>query len=497
MRLALAAAGLAAVLLAAGPAAAQKRYVAPTHETVFSATEELSADAPVHVIYVVNRSTVPITVFSVTLSRCENVKVRCATRPTKLRIPAGRRFPAARVEPANAERSFGYLFSFGWNADSSSTAALGVLAASGSAGAQEHLASTRRADSLDRAGVGPRGTELSRDDFVALAGRALTLRAVPDSLLLTPGERSSIVERVGLFVADSLGAVLGRTRAFRWQVPSGDALQFVAPDQLIARAPGRAVLRFELAEEAQQLLQGTVLGIEVPVRVAYPVDPHAPTFAGAAIDADSRAPLACADVALEDSATNVVTRGRTDAAGAYRLPSPRPGTYRVRVEAHGWAPVYGPSVTAGADETPTHEVPVRFTEQLLTARGPWEEPGEIRHAMPVAVSTGPLGAPSHASGARSGGGSAPVVGGVTLGGSESFPILGIIGRVPAGTAWIQFVVDSAGRVDPASLLLSPGTSATATASVRAMMPRIRFSPARVAGRPTCEMLRMQVDFRAP
>jgi hypothetical protein len=465
--------------------------VAPTRETITSSTEEGYGDDPVHRIYIENRSTVPVTVFSVSLTRCENVKQPCHPRRVKLRIRPGRRELAARVEPATADRGFTYYFGFGWSADSAGTAALATLAANGSTRAQEQLEGLRRADSLDRAGVGPRGGEMTRDDFAALAGRALVLRAAPDSLLLAPGERAS-VERLGLFVADSEGTVVGRTRALRWTAPYAAALQFVAPDQLVARAPGRGVLRFRLADEAQQLLGRPVAEIEVPVRVAYPADPHAPTFAGAAVDADRRTPLACADVALEDSATNLVARGRTDAAGAYRLAAPRPGTYRVRVAAHGWAPVYGPSVAAGADETPTHEIPVRFTEQLLAGRGAWADADEFRHASPAAVATGPLGGAARA---RATG--APVVGGVTLGGSESFPILGIVGRAPAGSLWMQFVVDSAGRVDPASLLLPADAPAAARASVRATLPRVRFSPARAAGRPTCELLRMQATFRAP
>jgi hypothetical protein len=34
----------------------------------------------------------------------------------------------------------------------------------------------------------------------------------------------------------------------------------------------------------------------------------------------------------------------------------------------------------------------------------------------------------------------------------------------------------------------------AATSVRSVLPRIRFSPARVAGTPVCELLRMQVSF---
>lgn len=488
-------AGLAGLGLMPNGAAAQ-RYVAPTRETVFSTTQESQGDAPVHLIYVENRSTVPVTVFSVSLSRCENVRQQCYPRPVRIRVQPGRRELATRVEPANRALGFTYFFGFGWNADSAGVAALATLASGGNTRAQDQLASLRRADSLERTATGPHGTELTRDDFTALAGRALTLRAVPDSLLLVPGERAS-VDRIRVFVADSQGVALGRTRWLRWQVPYGPAVQFVPPEQLTARGPGRVVFRFQLAEEAQGLLRHPVAELEVPVRVAYPADPHAPTFAGVAVDADHATPLACADVGLEDSAGNVVTRARTDAAGAFRLPTPRPGTYRVRVETRGWAPVYGPTALAHADETPTQRVPVRFTEQLLTGRSRWTDADEFQHASPAAVATGPIGAPWHAVGTRAAAASTPVVSGVTLGGSESFPVLGIIGRVPVGTTWMQFVVDSAGRVDPASLLLPAGTPPTALASVRAMLPRVRFSPARAAGRATCEMQRMQVTFRAP
>jgi hypothetical protein len=60
---------------------------------------------------------------------------------------------------------------------------------------------------------------------------------------------------------------------------------------------------------------------------------------------------------------------------------------------------------------------------------------------------------------------------------------------------MQFVVDSTGRPDLKSLLLPPATTALAQGTVKAMLPRVRFTPARENGQPTCEMLRMQVTFR--
>jgi hypothetical protein len=85
---------------------------------------------------------------------------------------------------------------------------------------------------------------------------------------------------------------------------------------------------------------------------------------------------------------------------------------------------------------------------------------------------------------------------VTLGGSESMPILGIIGRAPAGTVWTQFVVDSTGHVDLGSVTMPAGTDPRNLTSATSVLPRLRFTPAREAGKPVCELLRMQVNFSA-
>jgi hypothetical protein len=83
---------------------------------------------------------------------------------------------------------------------------------------------------------------------------------------------------------------------------------------------------------------------------------------------------------------------------------------------------------------------------------------------------------------------------VTLGGSPSTPILGIAGSAPAGTTWVQFLVDSLGQVDSTSALLPPDADPATVATVNAVLPRVRFSPARKAGTPTCERLQMQVNL---
>jgi hypothetical protein len=76
------------------------------------------------------------------------------------------------------------------------------------------------------------------------------------------------------------------------------------------------------------------------------------------------------------------------------------------------------------------------------------------------------------------------------------PILGIIGRAPAGTVWTQFVVDSAGHVDLGSVTMPAGTDQRNLTSAISVLPRLRFVPARDGGKPVCELLRMQVNFSA-
>jgi len=114
------------------------------------------------------------------------------------------------------------------------------------------------------------------------------------------------------------------------------------------------------------------------------------------------------------------------------------------------------------------------------------DPDEIEHARPVSMR---MEAPT---GAKKG--AAPIVSSVTLGGSEAMPILGIVGRAPVGTMWMQFVVDSVGQVDAKSITLPSGTDQRAISSVSAVLPRVRFAPARESGKPVCELLRMQVNF---
>src|SRR6185436_3537139 len=96
-----------------------------------------------------------------------------------------------------------------------------------------------------------------------------------------------------------------------------------------------------LADEAQQLVGHPIDELTVPLIVAYAPNPHAPSFAGQALDADTKKPLACTSVALEDSVQNEVATDRTAGDGKFMLKAPRPGTYRVRIEIPGWMAAVG------------------------------------------------------------------------------------------------------------------------------------------------------------
>lgn len=481
------------LLLGCAPAA-QRAYVAPSYDTIVSTTEEHEADPPSHIIYVENHSTVPVRVFAISLTNCENVKVTCGVHQTNLRLDPDRREVAIRIEPKNRGLGFHYSFGFSWHVDSASAIALAALAQAGDSNSRVKLAAMQHADSLRRAETGPHYNELSQSDFSVLGPRVASMRAIPDSLVLVPGERTSI-ERIRLLLLDKQGTVLGQTRWMSWRILSGmnSAVQFEPPTTLVAKRPGRTTIRFSLAQQAQQLVPTPVNDVEYTIVASYPPDAHAPVFTGRALDADGKTPLACAAVALEDSAQNVVTRDRSGAMGTFVLVAPRPGTYRVRVEAPGWAPVYGPSELAKADEEKQHEYVVKFTEQVLAFRT-MRTTDDVEHARPVSLVTPVLQAGTGTR--RKGAGEQSLVGAVTLGGSETMPILGIVGRAPAGTSWMQFAVDSTGHVEPNTISLPADTSTKRLASAKAMLPRVRFAPARDAGRAVCELLRMQVNFSA-
>lgn len=92
----------------------QRVYVAPTNETVVTGVTEGRGDDVFQMIWVANRSTVPVTVYSVTLRSCENVRQPCEPRPMNVRLAAGEQRTVLRVEPKSDLQGFSFRYTFAW-----------------------------------------------------------------------------------------------------------------------------------------------------------------------------------------------------------------------------------------------------------------------------------------------------------------------------------------------------------------------------------------------
>ncbi len=124
---------LAVLLLTPGAAvfAQQPAFVAPSRYTVEGSSEQGQGPTPSHVLYVTNRSTVPIVVFGVAITACENVRKMCLGQRTNIPVYPGAKREVGRVEAANDKRAFTYRWTFSYRADSSNAAAMAVLRENG------------------------------------------------------------------------------------------------------------------------------------------------------------------------------------------------------------------------------------------------------------------------------------------------------------------------------------------------------------------------------
>ncbi|HEY9226974.1 MAG TPA: hypothetical protein VIP11_10025 [Gemmatimonadaceae bacterium] len=257
-----------ALALAAGCASAprQRAYVAPTQQTVVTTLEETTA-SPGQIIYVENHSSVTVTVYSVTLRDCENIKGSCnSPRALNLRVRPDTRASLARIEPANAQKSFNFRYTFGWRADSSTSAALTTLASAGDSTARRQLDAIAREEARRRGAVGAMDMDLTPTEITGLADRAGSLRALPDSLVLEIGRRMSL-DTVHVLLLGTQGETLGRVRALQWRVPGSPAVTIVRPDTVVGVAPGRTALQLKLPDDVLPAKPALHAPLEVPIIV--------------------------------------------------------------------------------------------------------------------------------------------------------------------------------------------------------------------------------------
>jgi hypothetical protein len=119
--------GLLALLSFNTLASAQEVFVAPTRNSIIASSEQSSGPVSAHLLYVSNQSTVPIVVFGILLTSCENVKQMCVGQRVNVPIPAGIRRQVGRVDVKDDNRAFNYRWSFSYRADSSDAIAMAVL----------------------------------------------------------------------------------------------------------------------------------------------------------------------------------------------------------------------------------------------------------------------------------------------------------------------------------------------------------------------------------
>ena len=195
-----------------------------------------------------------------------------------------------------------------------------------------------------------------------------------------------------------------------------------------------------------------------------------PAESGIARDARLGTPLGCLHVVLLDAEERAVAHAVTDSAGTFVLVAPAAGAYRVGFEIFGWQRLEGPVDTLHDGDMRERVYPLSFGEsagpdfpdvaKLLQGEGAgWRSAAaakpdaEFRYAMSK---------------------------------SEA-------GK--AGAAVAQYIVDATGRVRSDSWRPIASTHPEYLAALRAHVPAMRYQPARLDGRPVCQLVRNEVRFQ--
>ncbi|HKH92120.1 MAG TPA: carboxypeptidase-like regulatory domain-containing protein [Gemmatimonadaceae bacterium] len=219
-----------------------------------------------------------------------------------------------------------------------------------------------------------------------------------------------------------------------------------------------------VARLARALCAATVPLLSPLLATAQP-----PAESGIARDMRTRAPLACLHVALVDSSQRAVAHTVTDSGGTFVLVAPSAGIYRVAFEVFGWEQLLGPVDTLRDGEMREREYPLEFGE--LPASG-GQTLAELRR-----LETGDW---------RSAAAANPDA-------DIRFP-KSMRGAATSGDVLAEYVVDERGRVRPESWRPIASTNPDFLAAVRAHVPVMRYQPARLNGRPSCQLVRNQVRF---
>jgi hypothetical protein len=204
-----------------------------------------------------------------------------------------------------------------------------------------------------------------------------------------------------------------------------------------------------------------------------------PAESGAARDARSGAPLRCLHVMLVDSTDRAVAHTVTDSAGTFVILAPTTGVYRVGFEIFGWERLVGPVDTLHDGELRERAYPLAFATELhgdsLTPGG--DLIAALRHRESDAWHSASVATPDAA-----------------IRYPKRMALMRLSGDVVA-----QYVVNEQGRVPGDSWRPLTFTNEDFLTALRAHLPTMRYQPARLSGRPVCELVRNHVafDWRSP
>lgn len=212
-----------------------------------------------------------------------------------------------------------------------------------------------------------------------------------------------------------------------------------------------------------------LLAIAILVLASSPMMAQAPAESGIARDGRLGTPLQCLHVVLLDAEDRAVAHAVTDSEGTFVLVAPATGVYRVGFDIFGWERLAGPVDTLREGEMRERVYPLTFGESL----GPeFPDVAELHRREDAAWKNAAVGKPDA---------------------ELRFP-MSMRGTGKAGAAVAEYVVDVTGRVRPGSWRAIASTHPDYLAALRAHTPAMRYQPARLDGRPVCQLVRNEVRF---